>query len=194
MEKESLRRLALAGRDAIPAERRKNLSEKIRKRVLSHPWYRHSPIVFSYASFRSEVETMELNRDILSDGKELYLPKTWVRPEGEKGMFFFRIRDLTELTRGYRGIPEPPETERFSPGEGEVLMLMPGVAYDGKGNRLGYGGGFYDHYLMERGGEITHTILLAYTAQKMEEIPAEDFDHVPDCVLTDMAGSVTAGL
>ncbi len=146
--------------------------------MLAHPWYRQADTVFSYASFRSEVETGRLNRQILLDGKRLYLPRSY---EGGS-MIFYRVRHPGELEKGYQGIPEPPDTEPYARG-GEVLMLMPGVAWDRKGSRMGYGGGYYDRYLRGRGSEIGHTVMLAYACQEWEDIPVEGFDCPPDLII-----------
>ncbi len=98
-------------------------------------------------------------------------------------MIFYRVHHLEELEEGYQGIPEPPATEAFVKGRGDVLMLMPGVAFDRKGSRMGYGGGYYDRYLWERVSEIGHTILLAYACQAWEDIPVEGFDCPPDLII-----------
>ena len=89
---------------------------------------------------RSEVETTEINRKIRESGKALYLPKTYA---DRKEMAFYRVYSDADLIPGYQGILEPQEKEPFteklvSLKPEKVLMLMPGAAFDDKGNRIGY--------------------------------------------------------
>ncbi len=191
------RRRALCVRDAMPEGERRVCSGEIQRRICEMEWYREARCVLSYASFRSEVSTEQINRRALEDGKVLYLPKTWA----DKGyMEFYRVGAPEELSAGYQGIPEPPVGESFpdfiaaeSGGEDCVLMLMPGAAFDGENNRLGYGGGYYDKYLAQRGEAVAHTVMLAYDAQRVEKIEAERHDVRPDRIVTENGCQCRAG-
>ena len=186
------------------AEREK-LSSRIAERLFALDIYKNATIVLSYASFRSEVITDEINQRVIADGKKLYLPKTYVK---EQRMLFYRVEDPdTELISGAMGIREPREdtdrlfigekVERLDGLEGEsgksgsalrmtTLVLMPGLAFDRVGNRLGYGGGFYDRFLAEYPSFADQTILLAYDIQRTDEnLPAEETDRKPKLILTD---------
>lgn len=185
-QKDEARRRALAVRDALPPEYRKMHSEAIMEDVLQSGQYERARIILSYSAFRSEVDTDRLNREALLRGKELYLPRTYA---GEKRMSFYPVRDLSKLESGYQGILEPRETasferrteeDRFLAKE-EVLMVMPGVAFDERGFRMGYGGGYYDRYLFQYGAGIT-SMLVAFEEQKVSILPAGEFDVKPDFI------------
>ena len=144
ISKEKVRKKAVETRDSIDEESRQQKSEEIAKKILEADWFKEADIVLSYHAFRSEVEVDALNRAVLTQGKKLYLPKTYVK---EKQIRFFEITDLSKLKRGYQKIWEPtgeePEFsfETVKEEQKKVLMIMPGTAYDARGYRMGYGGG-----------------------------------------------------
>ena len=185
-EKERLRKLARQSRDDIPRHQQERWSGEIQQKVRNSPWYKEAGILLSYASFRSEVNTDQINQWALEDGKELYLPKTYTE---RHQMVYYRVRDLSLLIAGYMGIREPQEVDPWEPAaysaEIPVLMLMPALLYDGKGNRLGYGGGYYDRYLGCYGDRISHTVMLVFHIQQIPEIKTEKWDIPPDGIITD---------
>ena len=146
--------------------------------------YKSADIVLSYASFRSEVITDSINQRIIDDGKELFLPKTY-KESGE--MIFYEVSSLDSLKSGYMGIrePAPDDSFRFSPSDNNILIIMPGVAYDDEGNRLGYGGGYYDRFLSSYPDLISHTIMLAFSEQFVELIPTENTDIKPSMIISE---------
>ena len=189
MDKDEVRRRALTIRDGLAKEYRAESSRRIVERVLRSEWFQKAKAVFSYASFRSEVETDGLNREVLRQGKQLFLPKTYA---GTGQMRFFPVEDLGTLQKGYQGIFEPEETvaaERQVFGDDsmfskeDVVMIMPGVAFDGNGNRMGYGGGYYDRYLARYGGRIT-PVLAVFEEQEHPEIPVGEWDVRPERIVT----------
>lgn len=193
MNKGELRRKALEQRNLLEENQRKKASEIIQNKILLSSWYKEADIILSYASFRSEVDTEFLNTRILQDGKQLYLPKTYVQ---EKRMEFFEVTKLEELVCGYQGIQEPRETHCYfskrETSDCKVFMLMPGVAFDRKGNRIGYGGGYYDRYLSQYDRKIHYKTLLAYSCQEVEEIETEECDISPNEIITEN-NNITGG-
>ncbi len=181
MDKQELRKQALKKRDSLDFSMREKWSKEIQKKVRASVEYREAKIVLSYASFRSEVDTNWINQRILEDEKELYLPKTY---GSKKEMVFYPVKELSSLEKGYQGILEPKETTPLLSTDKKVLILMPGVAFDKTGNRIGYGGGYYDRYLAKY--PQYHTMLLAFLGQQTQEnIPAEDCDRKPDRIITE---------
>lgn len=174
------RKVAKELRESLTNEYRKECSISIEKQLRGTSMYHEAHAVFSYASFGSEVDTWEINRKILKDGKRLYLPKTYPK---EIKMIFYPVTDLSELEAGYMGIYEPLEIGNHEIKEGRILMIMPGLAFDRKKNRLGYGGGFYDRYLAQC-PEFT-TIMLAYAKQEMPQIITEDTDRKVMQIITE---------
>ena len=192
ISKEKVRKKALETRDSIDEESRQQKSEEIAKKILEADWFKEADIVLSYHAFRSEVEVDALNRAVLTQGKKLYLPKTYVK---EKQIRFFEITDLSKLKRGYQKIWEPtgeePEFsfETVKEEQKKVLMIMPGTAYDARGYRMGYGGGYYDRYLNAHEAEWKMidfmTVFAAFSEQKMILIPGERCDVKPDVIVTE---------
>lgn len=192
ISKEKVRKKAVETRDSMDEESRQQKSEEIAKKILEADWFKEADIVLSYHAFRSEVEVDVLNRAVLTQGKKLYLPKTYVK---EKQIRFFEITDLSKLKRGYQKIWEPtgeePEFsfETVKEEQKKVLMIMPGTAYDARGYRMGYGGGYYDCYLNAYEEEWKMidfmTAFAAFSEQKMILIPGERCDVKPDVIVTE---------
>lgn len=192
ISKEKVRKKAVETRDSIDEESRQQKSEEIAKKILEADWFKEADIVLSYHAFRSEVEVDALNRAVLTQGKKLYLPKTYVK---EKQIRFFEITDLSKLKRGYQKIWEPtgeePEFsfETVKEEQKKVRMIMPGTAYDARGYRMGYGGGYYDRYLNAHEAEWKMidfmTVFAAFSEQKMILIPGERCDVKPDVIVTE---------
>ena len=176
--KKTLRKECIKVRDGLPLEIRERGALLITERILGHQWFYLSDTVLGFSSFGSEIDTTELLQETLRQKKRLFLPKV----EG-KVMEFYQVKDLNELKRGYKGILEPSgentrfQKEEFTPEK--TLLLMPGVAFDLYGNRLGYGGGFYDRFLALYPELHTRSIAIGFAAQRVAEIPVEEWDSKP---------------
>ena len=158
----------MAARDNMPPDERKAKSREIEERLFSLPEFRQAHTVMFFASFRSEVETHEMIRRALAEGKRVVLPKV---KGGELGLF--EIKDFDkEVSPGAWGIPEPHEFRPTKTDEVD-LIVVPGAAFDAHGNRLGYGAGFYDKLLSTYKGMIG---ALAFELQIVPNIPADSHD------------------
>lgn len=185
--KRELRRRALAYRGALSEEEREKAAVLLTERILGHQWFYNSRTLLAFAGCGSEIDTGEILREALRQGKQVYLPRVLETTANSEGklpeMAFFRIRSLQELSPGYRGILEPPDTgESYVYREEEAvetLMLMPGVAFDALRNRLGYGKGFYDRYLWDKPKLCLRTIAVGFRCQLAERIPREEGDIRP---------------
>ena len=178
MTKKEMRKKMLSLRDSLSEKERREKSREIAKRLFTSEEFQKAEVVLSYQSFRSEVETTEMNQKIRESGKSLYLPKTYAD------------RKDADLIPGYQGILEPQEKEPFteelvSLKPEKVLMLMPGAAFDDKGNRIGYGGGYYDRFLSQMGRYIGNRFMLAFEMQRVKEVEAEACDIRVNRILTD---------
>ncbi|MCI8514806.1 MAG: 5-formyltetrahydrofolate cyclo-ligase [Lachnospiraceae bacterium] len=167
--KNTLRKTFLAAREAMSREEVIEKSDRILSRLTAHPLYRDCACLYLYADVRKEVRTGPLIRRALSEGRRVALP----RIEGKK-MDFYYITDEKELSPGRFGIPEPGSSCQRAEDE-EALLIVPGVAFDSRGGRLGYGGGFYDRYLAEHRRQVPAA--LAYDIQIADRIPSEPWDH-----------------
>ncbi len=180
-EKEEIRSSFLNKRNELSKEQCKTDSLTIAKRVLSLKQLQKAETIFVYASYKNEVETRRLIQKLLSMGKRVALPK--VR---EKEMDFFLIHSWQELVFGYHGILEPDGAGELVVPTKQDVMLMPGVAFDLNGNRIGYGGGYYDRYLEQQKENIPCLIGLGYELQLFPKIlPTEPQDKQVNFVVTE---------
>jgi 5-formyltetrahydrofolate cyclo-ligase len=180
--KNTIRKEVLGRRNAVPPEVKRIKDSLIKEMLFSLPEFGGAGTVLCYASFRSEVDTAGIIRESIAGGKRVVLPKV----DGERRRLeLYEVKDVSELSPGYVGIPEPSLTEDRSIGiEGIELVIMPGAGFDLSGNRLGYGGGYYD-ILLAGSGKGTLKIALAYEEQIVDSIPSEDHDVKVDIVVTD---------
>lgn len=178
-EKKRIRKEVLALRDALTLQQQRRASCLITERLLGHQWFYRSESLLCYADYGSELSTRELLEEALRLGKKVYVPRVLE----ERRMDFFRIDSLEELRPGFHGIPEPPGDGGVYGGEPQeretALMLMPGVAYDPYGSRLGYGGGYYDRYLAAHPRFQTRSIAIGHSCQLVERLPVEETDCKP---------------
>lgn len=183
-EKNALRKNILAIRNQLTEAERGNAGDKLIEKLQSLPQYQEASNVLIYVNYREELPTLPLIHEMeMQDHKKVFVPKVLAPHEME----FYRIHHYEqELAKGYMGIPEPKDcTEGFlsSLHEGKTLMVMPGVAFDPQGNRLGYGGGFYDSYLSANRNRIDWTIAIGYACQEVEQLPVDVHDEKPDLVI-----------
>ena len=182
--KACIRKRILIARNHLSIMERQEADRKITERILNLAAYRKADIVLGFAGYGSETDTVPLLETAIEDGKKVYCPVS--RENGT--MEFYRFRSRKDLTEGYKKIPEPSvEEERFDKKiqkkENRIFMLMPGVAFDEKRHRVGYGKGFYDRYLEVFRPECVAAV--CFECQIVEEIPMEEFDVLPDLVVTD---------
>ena len=184
-QKKALRTKYLEKRNQMGPEQRKEASKKIKEWVFANKRFKAASTVFVYASYKSEVETKEIIQGALRLGKRVAVPKV----HGTR-MFFYEIRSWEELFPGYQGILEPQniKKEPIVPSNDHV-MIVPGAVFDRKGNRIGYGGGYYDEYLdriFNTYGYQPYCMALAFAGQICKgKIPAEAHDKKMDCILTE---------
>lgn len=184
-----LRREALRTRDALCPDERRRGSLLMTERILGHQWFYGSDIFLCFVSFGSEIDTNELLCEAIRQGKKVYVPKV-ITSSGKSDMHFYksdmhfyRVTALSELLEGYKGIPEPTgmseKYEYRAEDVGRTLLLMPGVAFDGFRNRLGYGKGFYDSFLADKEALQLRTIAVGFQCQMVEKIPEREGDIKP---------------
>ncbi|MEJ2182251.1 MAG: 5-formyltetrahydrofolate cyclo-ligase [Nitrospirota bacterium] len=178
--KRSIRREALERRKAIPLRVRQLKDSLIKERLLALPAFRGAERVALYASFRTEVDTLGIIMEALAAGKEVLLPRVDL-VEGRLALH--RIEGLEDMAPGFRGIPEPAAGEQV-PVQEANLLVVPGVAFDPEGRRVGYGSGFYDR-LLPRVKGLRPIVALAYEEQVFPSLPREEHDISVDVVITD---------
>ena len=180
--KNSIRREILKKRDDIPQKIKNDKNVLIKKKLFSLHEFLNAGVVFFYASFRSEVETHTMIKESLEMAKRVILPKVQIDRHRIK---ICEIQDINELSPGWLGIPEPPFANAYSLSIDDAnIIIVPGVAFDYSGNRLGYGGGYYDKLLSQRKVKAP-IIALAFEEQLVDEIPSEPHDVKIDMIVTD---------
>ncbi len=167
MTKSQLRREILKRRDEVSYSEMLAVTRSVREQVRTWPAFRAAECICSYISVRSEMPTPGIILRALEIGKKVIVPKVF----GED-LRFFEIRSLTEdLSRGTFGVLEPIESRcEEVPASAADLCLIPGVVFDERGNRIGYGKGYYDRFLRRLPATVP-TLGLAYDFQVLREIP-----------------------
>ncbi|MDO7785664.1 5-formyltetrahydrofolate cyclo-ligase [Desulforamulus aquiferis] len=166
MEKKSLRKQILASRELLSPQDAFNRSSLITERLLVLDAFLKANTMMAYLSIKNEVQTGHIIERALQDGKEIAVP---VVNSNKKSMKAAKLLSYPGgLVPGPYGILEPAVFLPIS-AEDLDLIVVPGAAFDPKGNRLGYGGGYYDRFLPRvRPGAVT--IALAYEMQMMEDL------------------------
>ena len=181
-EKRRLRREMLERRDALPAANRVIHSAAILQRLFELAAMRSAKWVQFYVSYGSEVETPGMIAHALTHGKRVAVPKV----EGERRLILSELLNpVRELSPGWRGIPEPkPEFVRPVALEEMDLLVVPGIAFDEKGNRLGQGAGYYDRLLASVSDRIP-IVALAFELQIVPELSTFPNDVRMNLIVTE---------
>lgn len=153
-------------------------SMQIFEQLITVPEFKRADRIYTYVSMDNEIDTIMLIDYSLSLEKRVFVPRV-----SGRDMEFYEISDISELSPGYMGIYEPDINGKEPDYSRTGFMCMPGLAFDKSYNRIGYGGGFYDRYLSVE--NKLYKAALAYEAQLLESIPAQDGDVRPDMIVTE---------
>ena len=168
--KAALRKELAARRNALADRGAK--SRAIEKQVLALPEYLQADRLLLYLSAGSEVDTWGLLEKALCQGKAVFAPRCL---DGEGRMAFYRVRSREELKKGRFGIWEPdPSVCPPLEEPGGALCLVPGLAFDRAGYRLGYGKGYYDRFLAAHAVEA---VGLCYGELLLPRLPRQPLDR-----------------
>ena len=175
MDKKALRSEIRAKKRAMTEEQIVAASRRLGEKFAASLQYLQAKTVYGYLPYNQEVRTVPMLERALADGKRVAVPKIY----GDE-MKFIYLTDLSCVEKNAMGIPEPIADEPVA-DDPTALVLMPGLAFDRQGHRIGYGGGFYDKFLA---AEPEHpTVALCYDFQLLPEIETEEYDIPVDCVL-----------
>lgn len=178
--KSELRKEIFKKRGNLPENYVKDANNTVTKKVLNHPYYKESQNIFVFYSVEDEFNTHPFIKQALADDKNVSIPRV---ADGKKGiMNAHKYEEGDELIESSFGIPEPhPEQPQMDPSEID-LIIMPCVTCNNKGERLGYGGGFYDRFLTNFSGK---TMLPFYSELQADDIPTESHDRKPHVIITE---------
>ena len=175
MDKKELRRSIREHKRAMTEEEIEARSARLGQLFLESDAYKAAKTIYGYLPYNQEVRTVPMLEQALRDGKKVAVPKVY----GDE-MKFLYLDDLTKVAKGYAGSPEPIADEPVADDK-TALVLMPGLAFDPEGHRIGYGGGFYDKFLA---AEPNHpTLALCYEFQMLPKLDTEEHDIPVDTVL-----------
>lgn len=181
MLKRILRRTLLGKLRRQPKATRLARSQSIARTLRRSLLYRRARRILCYVAFDGEVETGPIIRQALKEGKQVAVP---VVQKGKR-LIAAQISDPEKelKTKGPLGVHQPKKIRRMNPKNLD-LILVPGIAFDRKGRRLGRGGGYFDRFL-ERLPKRIPTIGLAFRFQVVKKLPIESHDQPVDRVLTE---------
>ena len=174
MNKTELRRMIREKKRAMTPAEIDEKSARLGELFRESEAYRNAKSIYGYLPYNQEVRTTPMLRQAQLDGKRVAVPKCY----GEE-MRFIWLDDLSRVEKGYANIPEPIDDGPIA-DDPTALVLMPGLAFDPQGHRIGYGGGFYDKFLAK---EMHPTLALCYDFQMLEHLETEQFDIPVDTVL-----------
>ena len=169
MNKKEMRAYIRAQKRAMTESQIVSASARLGEQFRQCELYQNAKTIYGYLPYNQEVRTVPMLEQAIRDGKRVAVPKCY-----DRDMKFIYIRDFEkEVAPGYANIPEPIADEPVADDK-TALVLMPGLAFDPQGHRIGYGGGFYDRFLAE---EPDHpTLALCYGFQMVEHLETEEFD------------------
>ena len=177
-----MRDQVLGRRDALAPAVRAHSSRVIAAHVGSMDAFRKARVVLLALPFRSEWDATLLVRNAIGDGKIVAAPR--VDPSARM-LLPFRIADLdADIEAGYRGIPEPRVHCAAVALDTIDWILVPGVAFDAAGRRLGYGGGYYDRLLPLLAPDAPR-VAGGFEMQLVDAVPAAAHDVRVDCIVTE---------
>jgi 5-formyltetrahydrofolate cyclo-ligase len=180
--KKTLRASVIARRDALDVETRRRDSQTITAKLLALPAYRAAGVVCAYASFGSEFDTAAFCSDVVAAGKRLLLPRI---NRAARVLELREVKNLgADLVAGVWGIREPSEQCPIWQPSAVDFMLVPGVAFTANGDRLGYGGGFFDWLLSGLNATIPR-VAAAFALQVVDSIPTGPNDQRVHLIVTE---------
>jgi 5-formyltetrahydrofolate cyclo-ligase len=179
--KAEVRKSCLAQRAALGEQERASKSRVIQQKLQELPEFRQAQTVMSFLNFRDEVETTAIAEATIASKKKLVLPRC--APQGI--LLPIEVHDLNVcLESGAWEIREPKLVNaEVKPSEID-LIIVPGAGFDLQGNRLGYGGGFYDRFFMLL-NPLTPRVALGFQCQVIEQVPVDKHDIKMTMLITE---------
>lgn len=163
----------------------------IKEKLFNLEEFKKAGLIMFYSSFKNEVETGEMIEEAIALGKKIALPKT-SRQDGIKPYLIFNLKK--DLVPGLFGIPEPKAEAKREVNPEEIdMVIVPGIAFDRYGHRIGFGQGFYDCFLRSisprigtlEGQSRPFCVGLGFDFQIVDAIPADIYDERVDMVITE---------
>jgi 5-formyltetrahydrofolate cyclo-ligase len=181
--KRELRRVMRARRRRLSPAQQRRAADQVARRLAQRPWFSNARSVACYIAADGEIDPLPLLHRALAAGKRVYLP---VLERGAR-LRFAEYRNGARMRRNRFGIPEPTGRRHCRPQQLD-LVLLPLVAFDRRGARLGMGGGFYDRtfaFLRAGGRRKPRLLGLAHHFQEVAQLPLEPWDVPLAAIVTE---------
>ena len=175
LDKKALRREIGQKKRAMAAAEIAAYSRNLAEKLYETEEYKQARAIYAYLPYNQEVRTWEIVERAWKDGKRVAVPKVY----GDE-MRFLWLTDFNQIAPGGWNIPEPTFDAPVAE-DATALVLMPGLAFDPEGHRVGYGGGFYDKYLEAHPGH--RLVALCYPFQLLDHLEVEEHDIPVDRVI-----------
>ncbi|MGN0614126.1 MAG: 5-formyltetrahydrofolate cyclo-ligase [Porcipelethomonas sp.] len=180
MTKRSLRTEIKRQRSIIPKEQKERWDHQIYSRFIKSGILRRDALLLIYLSTDIEVGTGQIIEYCLDNSIDVAVP----RCTGDRKMQFYYYSSDSILERSRFGIPEPvPEKSIPVQSYDNAVCIVPGLAFDRRGYRLGYGGGFYDSFLSENPGVVT--VGICYEENMTDRLPVGEHDRYVNYIITE---------
>lgn len=167
-------------RKSIPKDKKSELDLAVTKRFLNLTEYKNADTLYAFISKDIEVNTKAIIDDALKSGKKVAVPVT--NPD-DVSMEFYYINSYSDLIDGSYGIKEPDISKCVKAGEYESsIMAVPGLVFDKKGFRIGFGKGYYDRFISRYKGV---TAGICYSGFIKAELPFDKYDKAVTLIVTD---------
>ena len=179
--KNHIRKLVQEKRNSLSEHEWEASSEEISKKLRGSNWYKNAKTVFTFVSMGHEVDTHKLIQQSWRDGKQVAVPIA--KENGE--IYFVPVDSFEELEKTSFGVLEPKKSKLYeiTPKDTDIF-LVPGLVFDTKGNRYGYGGGFYDRYAKKYPKLMKIALCFAFQV-KVEPLIIEIHDIPVEVVFTE---------
>lgn len=185
-QKKTIRKSIIAKRNNLSPDYISSSSKKITTTLLSLDAFKNAKTIMCYVSFGTEVDTKKIIEECFKQGKSILIPIIMRNVNGTSYMEASELHNFKEdLTPGTMNILEPKESSiRIIDPEIIDLIIIPGLAFDKYGNRLGYGAGYFDYFLQRLKGDCKQ-IAITFSFQIVEFIPIEEHDKPIPQILTE---------
>lgn len=184
-KKKQIRRDILKIRRDMDIEIKDGYDKIIEEKFFESSFYKQAKNIFIYISYDSEINTKRIINRAIKEGKNIYVPRTEF---STKLMNAVKINNFENMIESRYGILEPKKEEPFINPNDLDLIVVPGVAFDKNGGRVGYGAGYYDRYFkrIDKQNRLRVTkFALIYDFQLIDEVPTDEEDVLVDAVLTE---------
>ncbi|WP_138826081.1 5-formyltetrahydrofolate cyclo-ligase [Bacillus altitudinis] len=182
--KKELRLQTLAMLEQISTEEFNRYASLLHEHLLQLPSWKQAKTIALTMSRGKEIPTMPLIEKAWEEGKTVCIPTCFPKT---KEMVFYEYTPETKMTSSYFGLLEPDPLESTAVRKEAIdLIIVPGVCFDQRGYRIGFGGGYYDRYLADYHGT---TLALCLSVQQVDHLPAEPHD-IPVSIMVSEKGTL----